>query len=160
MSKARWKEVQPPLPPNTHTTGFRLQYTHGMLKWHQAYSATIFTGLAGVFIFRQSATVRARLYGLKSHTGKWLSATFIFCYACFKVPCVNLDILLLTITNIMIHSLTTGTIKSDFKTADAKPLLKKQSLDANALSNYHPISNLPFLSKILEKIILNHPLPL
>ena len=54
----------------------------------------------------------------------------------------------------MKHSFTTGTVASDFKTAIVKPLLKKPSLDPNALSNYRPISNLPLLSKIPEKICL------
>ena len=34
-------------------------------------------------------------------------------------------------------------------------LLKKPSLDKNLLKNYHPISNLPFLSRILEKVVLH-----
>jgi hypothetical protein len=36
-----------------------------------------------------------------------------------------------------------------------KPLLKKSSLDPNELNNFRPISNLPFLSKILEKVVLH-----
>ena len=32
-------------------------------------------------------------------------------------------------------------------------LLKKPNLDTNSLSSYRPISNLPFISKILEKIV-------
>ena len=56
--------------------------------------------------------------------------------------------------NIMSNSLTTSTIPSDFKTAVVKPLLNKPSLDPSALNNYRPICNLPFLSKILEKIVL------
>jgi hypothetical protein len=35
--------------------------------------------------------------------------------------------------------------------AMVKPLLKKSNLDSSALNNFWPISNLPFLSKILEK---------
>ncbi|MEJ4602578.1 hypothetical protein SJ921_14770 [Enterococcus faecium] len=42
-----------------------------------------------------------------------------------------------------------------FKTAVIKPLLKKTSLDAEDIANYRPISNLTFISKILEKIVLN-----
>ena len=30
--------------------------------------------------------------------------------------------------------------------------MKKENLDANTLKNYRPISNLPFVSKILEKV--------
>ena len=33
------------------------------------------------------------------------------------------------------------------------PILKKQNLDLNSFSNYHPISHLPLLSKIFERIV-------
>ena len=55
-----------------------------MLKWCRAYSVNRFTGPADMFIFRQSATMRTRLYTSKSVTSKHLSfATFIFC----SLPC-------------------------------------------------------------------------
>ncbi|MGL4600325.1 MAG: reverse transcriptase domain-containing protein, partial [Plesiomonas sp.] len=34
-----------------------------------------------------------------------------------------------------------------------KPLIKKPNLDPSELGNYRPISNLPYLSKILEKVV-------
>ncbi len=34
-----------------------------------------------------------------------------------------------------------------------KPLIKKPHLDPSELANYRPISNLPFMSKILEKVV-------
>ena len=67
----------------------------------------------------------------------------------------NLDILLATITNIINTSLNTGIVPRDLKTAVVKPLLKKPSLDKNLFKNYCPISNLPFLSKILDKVVLH-----
>ena len=39
--------------------------------------------------------------------------------------------------------------------AIAIPLLKKQSLDPDVLSTYRPVSNLPQLSKPLEKVVAN-----
>ena len=39
------------------------------------------------------------------------------------------------------------------KTAVIKPLLKKASLDPKVPANYRPVSNLPFLSKVLEKVV-------
>ena len=69
--------------------------------------------------------------------------------------CENLDVLWPTITNIMNHSLTSGTVPFHSKTAIVKPLLKKPSLDQDALSSYRPITSLPLLSKILEKIVLH-----
>ena len=47
-----------------------------------------------------------------------------------------------------------GSVPTSFKCAVVKPLLKKANLDKNNLKNYRPVSNLPFLSKILEKIVL------
>ena len=47
----------------------------------------------------------------------------------------------------------TSTVPKSFKQASITPLLKKTSLDRNVLKNYCPVSNLPFLSKILEKVV-------
>ena len=58
------------------------------------------------------------------------------------------------ITDIINHSLKTGLVPDSFKTAIVNPLLKKHNLDANELKNYRPVSNLSFLSKLLEKVIL------
>ena len=52
-------------------------------------------------------------------------------------------------------SLVTGYVPQSFKVAVIKPLLKKPTLDSAVLTNYRPISNLPFLSKILEKAVAN-----
>ncbi|KAG5277515.1 hypothetical protein AALO_G00118500, partial [Alosa alosa] len=52
-------------------------------------------------------------------------------------------------------SLETGIFPTAFKTAVVKPLLKKSKLDHTNLSNYRPISNLSFLSKVLEKVVCN-----
>ena len=64
-----------------------------------------------------------------------------------------LDILISTITDIVNLSLSTGKFPSCLKTALVKPLLKKPGLDPNVLSNYRPISNLPFLSKVIERAV-------
>ncbi|XP_051242969.1 uncharacterized protein LOC127355793 [Dicentrarchus labrax] len=50
-------------------------------------------------------------------------------------------------------SLLSGYVPQSFKVAVIKPLLKKPTLDPGVLANYRPISNLPFLSKILEKVV-------
>lgn len=52
-------------------------------------------------------------------------------------------------------SLETCASPKAFKTAVVKLLLKKSNLDRNSLSNYRPISNLPFMGKILEKVVFN-----
>ena len=67
----------------------------------------------------------------------------------------NLDAVLPTITNIINSSLLSGIVPKDLKTAVVKPLLKKASLDRNQLKNYRPVSNLPFISKLLEKVVLS-----
>lgn len=51
--------------------------------------------------------------------------------------------------------LQTGSVPADFKVATVTPLLKKPSLDHTVLKNFRPISVLPFISKVLEKIVLN-----
>ena len=57
---------------------------------------------------------------------------------------------LLRIINI---SLLTGNVPKTFKHGLLKPLLTKPSLDSEMLKNYRPITNIPFLSKILKKVV-------
>ncbi len=49
-------------------------------------------------------------------------------------------------------SLSLGYVPKSFTLTVIKPLIKKTQLDPKDLVNYRPISNLPFLSKILEKV--------
>ena len=65
-----------------------------------------------------------------------------------------LDALVPVITKIINTSLTTGIVPDCFKSAIVKSLLKKPGLVVNDLKNFRPVSNLPFLSKILEKVVL------
>ncbi len=64
-----------------------------------------------------------------------------------------------SILSIVNSSIITGTVPSYFKHAVVQPLLKKPNTDPTQLKNYRPISKLPFLSKVLEKVILNQLLP-
>lgn len=65
-----------------------------------------------------------------------------------------IDKLLPAITDIINTSLSSGVFPENFKSAIVRPLLKKPNLDHNELRNYRPVSNLPFLSKLLERIVL------
>ena len=56
------------------------------------------------------------------------------------------------ITNIVNMTLADGGLPDQFKTAQTCPLIKKARLDCNALKNYTPVSNLPYISKIVEKV--------
>lgn len=67
----------------------------------------------------------------------------------------HIDILIHPITSIINLSLQSGIFPSDFKTAHVRPLLKKPSLQRNVLKNYRPVSNLTFISKIIEKVVAN-----
>ncbi len=55
--------------------------------------------------------------------------------------------------NIINSSLSLGHVPKPCKLAVIKPLIKKPKLDPCELANYRPISNLPFMSKILEKVV-------
>ncbi|MDW0252368.1 MAG: reverse transcriptase family protein, partial [Nitrososphaeraceae archaeon] len=64
-----------------------------------------------------------------------------------------LDVLIHPITTIINMSLSEGIFPETFKEATIRPLLKKHNLPHDDLSSYRPISNLNFLSKVLERII-------
>ncbi len=55
--------------------------------------------------------------------------------------------------NIINASLSLGHVPKPFKLAVIEPIIKKPQLDSE-LANYRPISNFPFMSKIVEKLCL------
>jgi len=58
------------------------------------------------------------------------------------------------ITLLFSKSLVSGQYPQSFKHAVVLLLLKKENMDPTQLNNYRPVSNLPFISKLLEKAIL------
>uniref|UniRef100_A0A8C6LSA8 Reverse transcriptase domain-containing protein n=1 Tax=Nothobranchius furzeri TaxID=105023 RepID=A0A8C6LSA8_NOTFU len=58
-----------------------------------------------------------------------------------------------SVLSIINASLVTGQVPAYIKNAVFHPLLKKTSLDASLHSSFRPISKLPFISKILEKVV-------
>ena len=63
--------------------------------------------------------------------------------------------LLKPLTLIINQSLNTGIFPDKLKIAKVIPIYKEKDLDPNNLSNYRPISILPTLSKVFEKIVHN-----
>ena len=57
------------------------------------------------------------------------------------------------ITDIVNMSLQESMIPKSLITALIRPLLKKTGLDCDILKNYRPVSNLTFISKVIEKVI-------
>jgi len=66
----------------------------------------------------------------------------------------NEQLLTPLITKIVNKSLESGVFFDDWKTAIVQPLLKKSGLEP-IYSNYRPVSNLSFLSKIAEKEVIH-----
>jgi hypothetical protein len=60
-----------------------------------------------------------------------------------------------TVTTLFNISLSSGQFPDSFKHAIVIPLLKKHNMNKTELKNYRPVSNLPFLSKLLERIVQN-----
>ena len=60
---------------------------------------------------------------------------------------------------IILHIINSSTMTSEFPTemkkAVIKPTLKKDDADADCLKNYRPVSNLPAISKLLERVVLD-----
>ena len=54
---------------------------------------------------------------------------------------------------IVTASLNHAIVPLSLKTALIRPLLKKPRLDQEILKNYRPVSNLSFISKVLEKVV-------
>lgn len=65
------------------------------------------------------------------------------------------DELLPIITEIVNKSLIAGEFPRSMKNALVKPLIKKTSLDPSEYKNYRPVSNLGFVSKVIERVVAN-----
>jgi len=50
-------------------------------------------------------------------------------------------------------SQASGCFPQDFKNAVVTPRLKKDSLDTSQMKNYRPVSNLSFISNLLERVV-------
>ena len=70
---------------------------------------------------------------------------------CLLLQCLNevKDIILFIVNK----SLVSGTFPAALKNAIVKPVIKDEKGDQNSYKNYRPISNLSFLSKIIEKSV-------
>ena len=65
-----------------------------------------------------------------------------------------IDEILPFIIRLVNTSLSSGRFPDSFKEAVIRPILKKPNLNADELKNYQPVSNLQFVSKIIEKIVM------
>ena len=61
--------------------------------------------------------------------------------------------LLPVMTNIINSSLRSSQVPKSMKSAIVTPLLKKSTLDPDILKNYRPVSNLSYISKLLERVV-------
>ena len=52
-------------------------------------------------------------------------------------------------------SFSEGQFPKSLKTAIVKPLLKKDNLDKEILKNCRPVSSIPFVSKVMEKVAVS-----
>jgi len=64
-----------------------------------------------------------------------------------------IDSLLPVLTRIVNLSLSSAEVPSNLKEAIVLPLLKKMNLDPEILKNFRPVSNLSFLSKLIERVV-------
>jgi hypothetical protein len=63
------------------------------------------------------------------------------------------DYILESFTNLVNLSLIQGVFPSVYKSATLTPIIKSPNLDPNSLASYRPVSNLPFLAKVLESAV-------
>ena len=61
--------------------------------------------------------------------------------------------IIMIITRIVNKSMATGVVPVAFIKTLLPPLLKKATLNQDVLKNYRPVFNLPFISKVLERVV-------
>ena len=67
----------------------------------------------------------------------------------------NLSTFVHAISTVINMSLSTGEFPMSLKRAVITPIIKKTSLNSAELKNYRPVSSLPFVSKVIEKYVVN-----
>ena len=65
----------------------------------------------------------------------------------------SIDEVLPTLTHLINASLAESSMPSSLKDAIVTPLLKKPALEPEELKNYRPVSNLPYVSKLIERVV-------
>jgi hypothetical protein len=71
-----------------------------------------------------------------------------------KILKMSMNCLLPVISKVVNLSLETGKLPTSLKSSVIKPLLKKQGMPTDEFTSFRPISNLKFLSKVIEKWLL------
>lgn len=66
----------------------------------------------------------------------------------------HLECLLPTLCDIVNKSLSASLVPSCLKHATVTPLLKKPTLDQENLKHFRPVSNLQYVSKLIEKVVV------
>ena len=65
-----------------------------------------------------------------------------------------IDCLIPVITRIINTAMITAVCPPQVKAASVVPVLKKPELDSDEMTNYRPVSNLPYLGKTTEKVVV------
>ena len=65
----------------------------------------------------------------------------------------HLSTIMPIVCHIVNSSISTGDFPSTLRNAIVTPIIKKTSLDPQQLKHYRPISNLPFLGKLIERVV-------
>ena len=116
--------------------------TDSLLNCHQPLNLVKFTALSEL-------EVRKLVEGSAKKSCYFDSMPTSLVFSC-------IDVLLPVITKMINLSLVDGVFADVWKCALVKPLLKNAGLDP-LLSNYRPVSNLPYISKLPEKAVYNQP---
>jgi exonuclease III len=114
---------------------------------HCLYDQCCFTHQLNSFIPVTAAEVKHAIINspMKSSGSDFIPTSLL-------LKCI--DTVIDPITRLFNMSLKTGVFPDTFKSARITPVLKKSGADPQLFSNYRPISNLNFLGKVLERIVL------
>ena len=119
----------------------------------RSYSGALFQKLSQRNCSPPSTSYFARSTPLITQIAKLDAKDKMSTWSLDPMPTALVKATLPTVSSIMVDILNSS--QTSFKTASVTPIFKKPSLDPKELNNYRPMSNLPFLNKILERAIAN-----
>ncbi|KAK7909443.1 hypothetical protein WMY93_014127 [Mugilogobius chulae] len=123
-----------------------IQSPHCKLSPHSGPSSSKYHKTAFFFLSNYFSSTHKAALGYQNSNLLLDPIPSPFIKACFPI----ISPLITTIIN---SSLSNASVPQSLKLAAITPVLKKTGLDPDNLANYRPISNLPFLSKIIERVI-------
>ena len=158
LDKDRAPSVLPDLDDKSSAESLSVYFTGKIEKIQESFSAAAVSAASPVEVAPLSGQPLSQFVPVTEENRIRLARKSMKTYSTVDLMPTRMvlelsSILLLVIVKLIYGSLESGVVAECFVTAIIKLLLKKPNLDPNTMKNYRPVSNLPFISKLLDHVV-------